>query len=69
MKKAFLSMMMLAALTGKTNAQLKDNLSLGPIGGFGHSTISGDIGAGVERKFEPSLNVGGRLVYSATPKI
>jgi outer membrane protein W len=70
MKKAFLSMMVLAALTAtKTNAQVKDNLSLGPIGGFGHSWISGDLATGTERKFEPSLNVGGRLVYSATPKI
>jgi outer membrane protein W len=70
MKKAFLSMMVLAALTStKSNAQVKDNLSLGPIGGFGHSTISGDIGTGTKRKFEPSLNVGGRLVYSATPKL
>lgn len=70
MKKAILSMMVLAALTAtKTNAQVKDNLSLGPIGGFGHSWMSGNNGPGNERKFEPSLNVGGRLVYSATPKI
>jgi outer membrane protein W len=71
MKKAILSMMVLAALTAtKTNAQVKDNLSLGPIGGFGHSWISGDVRTpGIERKFEPSLNVGGRLVYSATPKV
>lgn len=62
--------MLLTALTAtKTNAQVKDNLSLGPIGGFGHSWISGDLPSGTERKFEPSLNVGGRLVYSATPKL
>lgn len=70
MKKAILSMMVLAALTAtKTNAQVKDNLSLGPIVGFGHSWNSYDYGTGVEKKFNPSLNIGGRLVYSAAPKI
>ncbi len=70
MKKAILSMMVLAALTAtKTNAQVKDNLSFGPIVGFGHTWNSYDYGTGIDKKFKPSLNIGGRLVYSATPKL
>ena len=50
--------------TNKTNAQLKDNLSLGPIVGFGHSWVTNSYSP----KFKPSLNIGGRLLYSASPK-
>lgn len=70
MKKMLFGTMMLAALAvTKTNAQLRDNLSLGPIVGFGHSWISYDYPSGVSKKFNPSFNGGLRLVYSATPHL
>lgn len=70
MKKMILSTLMLAAFAvTKTNAQVKDNLSLGPIVGFGHSWTTGDLGTGVDRKFNPSFNGGLRLVYSASPNL
>lgn len=70
MKKILFGTMMLAAMAvTKTNAQVKDNLSLGPIVGFGHSWMSTDLGDGVDYKFNPSFNGGLRLVYSATPNL
>jgi hypothetical protein len=68
MKKILFGTMMLAALAvSKTNAQVRDNLSLGPIVGFGHSWSSYQYPSGYEQKFNPSFNGGARLVYSATP--
>ena len=64
MKKMLFGAMMLATLAAtKTNAQLRDNLSFGPLVGFGHSWITDVEGL----KFHPSFNGGARLVYSATP--
>ncbi len=65
----FGTMMLAAFVATKTNAQIKDNLSFGPLVGFGHSTISYDYGSGVSKKFNPSFNGGARLVYSATPNL
>ncbi len=55
-------MIVLALATGATavNAQ---NLSLGPTAGFGHAWTNSDNG-GVDGRFHPSYNVGGKLVYS-----
>lgn len=70
MKKILFGTMMLAALAvTKTNAQVRDNLSLGPLVGFGHSWTTGDLGTNVDRKFNPSFNGGLRLVYSASPNL
>lgn len=66
MRKMKLSLIILFALAAiKANAQVKDNLSIGPIIGFGHSWVSNNYNP----VFKPSLNVGGRLVYSASPKL
>ncbi len=69
MKKLLLSTLMLLTLAAtKTNAQVKDNLSFGPILGFGHSTISGEIeGEEAKKSFNASYNIGVRLMYSSHP--
>ncbi len=41
------------------------NLSFGPTAGFGHGWMNADnFPAGTEKKFHPSWNAGGKLVYS-----
>ena len=68
MKKFLLTILILSALiSGKTNAQINDNLFFGPIIGFGHSSISGAIDNDAKKKFNPSFNVGMRLIYSINP--
>ena len=55
-------MIVLALASGAVTVQAQ-NLSLGPTAGFGHAWTSSDNG-GVDGRFHPSYNVGGKLVYS-----
>lgn len=69
MKKFFLgSLMLLTVAANKINAQVKDNLSFGPILGFGHTSISGEIDDEEAKKsFNASYSIGVRLMYSNHP--
>lgn len=70
MKKVIFSTILLAILAlTNTHAQVRDNLSLGPIAGFGHSWVNKITDNSVSTVFNPSFNGGARLVYSATPHI
>lgn len=55
--------MIVMALASSATALHAQNLSLGPTAGFGHSWTSSDNG-GLDGRFHPSYNVGGKLVYS-----
>lgn len=69
MKKFTLSFLMLLMLAvGAAKAQESNNLSFGPIAGFGHSSVSSEIDDEVtDKKFNPSYNLGVRLMYSKHP--
>jgi len=55
-------MIVLALASGAMSVHAQ-NLSLGPTAGFGHAWTSSDNG-GVDGRFHPSYNFGGKLVYS-----
>ncbi|MBO9658001.1 MAG: PorT family protein [Chitinophagaceae bacterium] len=55
-------MIVLALASGAMSVHAQ-NLSLGPTVGFGHAWTSSDNG-GVNGRFHPSYNLGGKLVYS-----
>ncbi len=59
MKRSIIGMALIVMATS-LNAQ---NLSLGFTTGFGHSWTNSETGP-FDRRFHPSYNLGGRLVYS-----
>lgn len=65
MKRILLSLLVYLAAQTSIKAQVKQNLSFGPVAGFGHSWIT-NVDA---LKLNPSFNGGARIVYSASPNL
>lgn len=56
-------LMLAAALLFITTFSFAQNLSIGPTAGFGHSWTDVETGP-ADKRFHPSYNIGGKIVYS-----